>query len=186
MSPPAPRSVVRACHPDGDASEVARIYNHYVRGSVATFEEVEVTPTEIRARMRAICETHPWLVREEGGQLVGFAYARPWHTRSAYRHTVETTIYLDPERTGQQLGAPLYSELLGRLVALGTRRAVAVIALPNDPSVRLHERLGFQKAGHLTEIGYKQGRWIDVGHWLWSAPGPGTGGGSFPRRLSGS
>ena len=99
-------------------------------------------------------------------RLVGFAYAGRWHERSAYRHTVETSIYLDPARVGKGLGTRLYSALIDRLRARGDlHAAIGGIALPNKASVSLHERLGFEKTAHYREIGFKQGRWIDVGYW---------------------
>jgi phosphinothricin acetyltransferase len=93
------------------------------------------------------------------------AYAGPWNERAAYRWTVESTIYVDPSAHRRGVGDSLYDELLNRLRQQGFHSAVAVIALPNDPSVRLHERHGFARVGYLLEAGYKHGAWHDVGFW---------------------
>lgn len=148
-----------------DAAAIAAIYNHYIAKTVVTFEEVEVTAEEMRRRRRLVAEKFPWLVVEEAGSVVGYAYASPWHARAAYRHSVETTVYLAPDATGRGLGRPLYEALLDRLPPLGVHAAIGGIALPNPASVALHERLGFAKAAHYREVGHKFGRWIDVGYW---------------------
>lgn len=120
---------------------------------------------DMARRMAEITGRFPWLVWERDGVIVGYAYAMSWKTRSAYRHSVETTIYLSPNATGEGIGTALYQSLLERLRPLSIHRAVGIIALPNAASVALHEKLGFVKAGHLHEIGLKFGQWIDVGYW---------------------
>ena len=97
--------------------------------------------------------------------VVGYAYAGPWRTRAAYRFAVETTVYLDRNRTGHGLGRALYGRLLADLRELGFRCAMGGIALPNDASVALHERMGFVKVAHFREVGFKFNRWIDVAYW---------------------
>ena len=93
------------------------------------------------------------------------AYAAPWNGRAAYQWTVEATVYVDPSRQRRGVGDALYTELLARLRRQGFHSAVGVIALPNEPSVRLHERHGFVRVGRLIEAGYKLGAWHDVGFW---------------------
>ncbi|HET6588329.1 MAG TPA: GNAT family N-acetyltransferase, partial [Oleiagrimonas sp.] len=88
-----------------------------------------------------------------------------WKSRCAYRHSVETSIYLDPERTGQGIGRHLYVALLDAVRALGMHAVIGGVALPNAASVALHEHLGFHKVAHFEQVGYKQGRWIDVAYW---------------------
>jgi phosphinothricin acetyltransferase len=97
--------------------------------------------------------------------MVGYAYAKPWRPRSAYRFSVETTIYIAPGYQRRGVGAALYRDLLAALRQLDVHAAVGGIALPNDASVALHERLGFKKVGQFVEIGFKLGRWVDVGYW---------------------
>ena len=107
----------------------------------------------------------PWLVAEQAGTVHAYAYASPWKARSAYRHTLEVTVYVALGRERRGLGRALYGELERRLVAAGTHVLLGGIALPNDASVALHERLGFVQVGRLREVGLKFGRWIDVGYW---------------------
>ncbi|MEP6591257.1 MAG: N-acetyltransferase family protein, partial [Gemmatimonadota bacterium] len=107
----------------------------------------------------------PWLVAEQGGVVVGYAYAGKWKTRHGYRFTVESTVYLDPNHVGHGTGSRLYRALLDALRLQGVHSAIGGIGLPNEPSVRLHERLGFEKVAHFHENGIKFGRWIDVGYW---------------------
>jgi phosphinothricin acetyltransferase len=149
----------------GDAARICAIYNHYIESTVVTFEEEPVEPAEIASRMADVTANLPWLVYERDGALAGYAYASTWHKRSAYRFGVESTIYLAPDATGKGIGSRLYGALLAQLRERRLHCVVGVIALPNPGSVALHEKLGFAKIGHLKEIGWKFGRWVDVGHW---------------------
>ena len=107
----------------------------------------------------------PWYVVAAGGKPVGYAYASPWKARPAYRWSAEVTVYLDPTCAGRGLGKRLYGELLAALKSQGMHAAIGGIALPNEPSVGLHEKCGFRKVAHFAEVGFKFGRWIDVGYW---------------------
>ncbi|MBN2200480.1 N-acetyltransferase [bacterium] len=149
-----------------DAARIAGIYNHYITGTIVTFETDPVTPEEIGRRMRAVTRDYPYLaVEDDAGMLTGYAYASRFREREAYRHTAEVTIYLDRDRTGAGFGAPLFAELLGRLRETDTVALIGAIALPNEPSVGLHEKFGFRKVAHLEKVGHKFGKWIDVGYW---------------------
>jgi len=151
---------------DTDADALARIYNHYVAETVVTFEEQPVAPDEMARRAAEVLEAGlPWLVADEADGVVGFAYASKWKGRCAYRFAVETTVYLAPEAVGRGLGTALYAELLERVRALGMHTAIGGIALPNDASVALHEKLGMERVALFREVGFKLGRWIDVGYW---------------------
>jgi L-amino acid N-acyltransferase YncA len=159
---------LRAATP-ADAAEVAAIYADYVRGSTITFELDPPGPDEMRARIEGVAGAYPWIVAEvEDGRLAGYAYACPFRPRAAYRFAVETTVYLRPDAAGRGLGTSLYRPLLRTLEAQGYTQAIAAIALPNEASVRLHERLGFVHAGTYGEVGFKLGQWLDVG--LWQRP----------------
>src|SRR5262245_11438249 len=116
-------------------------------------------------RIAAVLAEHEWLVLESEAELLGYAYAGRFRDRAAYSLATESTIYLRHGLEGKGFGGPLYAELVRRTFARGYRHLVGAIALPNEPSVRLHERLGFVKAGHLFRIGRKFDRWIDVGNW---------------------
>ena len=153
--------VIRAVTP-ADASAIAGIYNHYIRHTTVTFEEADVSASDMAGRIATASPVRPWLVAERGGELAGYAYARTYHERAAYRHTVETAVYLDHRRVGQGLGAALYGALLDQLPRGAIHALVGSIALPNEPSVRLHEKLGFEQVGLYPQIGFKFGKWIDV------------------------
>ena len=149
-----------------DAAPIARIYNHYVADSIVTFEEEPVVAAEMRSRIEAILSASlPWFVAVDGTEVVGYAYASPWKPRRGYRFSVEVTVYLDPARAHSGIGSKLYSKLLPTLASAGFHSAMGGIALPNDASVRLHEKFGFEKVAHFKESGIKFGQWIDVGYW---------------------
>lgn len=149
----------------GDAARLAEIYDHYVRETVVTFEEEPVGADGMASRVQEIAARWPWLVIERDGRLTGYAYAAPWKSRSAYRHSVECTVYLAPEAVGRGDGRRLYDALLPQLAARGAHVAIGGIALPNAASVALHEACGFRKVAHFSEVGWKFGRWVDVGYW---------------------
>jgi phosphinothricin acetyltransferase len=145
---------------------MARIYNQYIRETVITFEETDVCAATMQERLRETLDTSlPWLVAEEAGDVIGFAYAHKWKVRAAYRFAVETTIYLDHRKTGRGLGPQLYDGLFRPLRTKRVHAVIGGIALPNDASVALHEGLGFSKVAHFKEVGFKFGRWVDVGYW---------------------
>jgi L-amino acid N-acyltransferase YncA len=148
-----------------DAAQVVDIYNHYVLNSVITFEEAAVTAEEMATRIADVRATLPWLVYETDGRIDGYCYATKWRVRAAYRFAVETTVYLRPGLARRGLGTQLYEELIERLRTLGRHIAIGGIALPNDASVGLHERMGFVKVAHFPQVGWKFDRWIDVGYW---------------------
>ena len=153
-----------------DAAAVAEIYNWYIANTVITFEVDPVSEDEMARRIAGVLANHEWLVLERAGELLGYAYAGRFRERAAYGQATESTIYLRHDLPGKGFGGPLYAELIRRTFARGYRHLVGAIALPNEPSVRLHERLGFVPAGRLVRIGYKFGRWIDVGNWQLERP----------------
>jgi phosphinothricin acetyltransferase len=149
-----------------DAEALARIYNHYIRESIITFEEIEIAPSEMAGRVAKVNELGlPWLIAESDGTMLGYAYAGKWRERSAYRFSAESTVYLDPHHTGRGIGTQLYRELLARLRTTRVHIVIGGVALPNEASVALHEKLGFTKVAHFKEVGFKLGRWIDVAYW---------------------
>ena len=149
-----------------DAPAIATIYNHYVAETVVTFEEDRVTASEMARRLADVhAASLPWLVAEQGGEIAGYAYATRWKTRSGYRFSVEITVYLAPAATRRGVGSRLYAELFSRLQQRGIHAVIGGIALPNDASIALHEKFGLRKVAHFEEVGFKLGRWIDVGYW---------------------
>jgi L-amino acid N-acyltransferase YncA len=150
----------------GYSGAIAEIYNHYVAETVITFEEEPVSAPEMARRIEeARSASLPWLVAEREGKVVGYAYASQWRARSAYRFSVEVTVYLDPGYPRRGIGSRLYEALLPELKTRGIHAALGVIALPNEASVALHEKFGFAKVAHLREVGLKFDRWVDVGYW---------------------
>jgi len=150
----------------GDAAAIAAIYNHYVLKTIITFEEEAVPDAEMAQRITDVLGAGlPWLVWEENGRVLGYAYASKWKSRCAYRYAVESSIYLDKEATGRGLGTKLYVALIDALRAKGIHSIIGGVALPNDASVGLSEKLGFKKIGQFKEVGWKFEQWIDVGYW---------------------
>jgi phosphinothricin acetyltransferase len=143
---------------------IAEIYNYYILNTIITFELDPISPQEIVNRMKKYKEVGPYLVYEENGEVVGYTYVSKFRERKAYEHSVESTIYLKNGCGGKGLGSKLYSELLSR-VSQPYHAIIGGIALPNDASVKLHEKCGFKKVGHFAEVGNKFGKWIDVGFW---------------------
>ena len=146
----------------GDAAAIAAIYHPYIRATPGSFEEEDVTAEVMAGRIAAATAHYPWLVLELGDRVIGYAYARKYHERAAYRHTVETAIYLHAGLHRQGYGRLLYGALLAQLPALGVRSAIGGISWPNPGSIGLHEAMGFVKVGHFPQIGFKFGDWIDV------------------------
>jgi len=148
-----------------DAFQIAEIYNYYILNSYATFEEEIVDALDFRERIQATIIKYPWLVFEEEGEIYGYAYASKFNTRCAYKNTVEISIYLRNGKTGLGVGTLLYAVLLEILDKGNYHAIIGGVSLPNETSVRLHEKFGFQKVAHFKEVGYKFNRWIDVGYW---------------------
>jgi phosphinothricin acetyltransferase len=148
-----------------DAAAIAAIYNHYVNTTIISMENDPVGTDEMAARIAAIQAAGlPWLVLVEGERVYGYSYASQWRARPGYRHSVESTVYLDPGLRGRGHGLALYRALLARLEGR-FHSVIGGIALPNAASIALHERLGFRQVACFHEVGHKFGAWIDVGYW---------------------
>ena len=149
-----------------DAAALARIYNHYVEHTTVTFEEAPVTAAEMGRRWSDVDQAGlPFLVAESAGRVVAYAYASPWKGRCAYRFSVEVSVYVDEAHRGRGLGSRLYARLFPRLRQQGFHVVIGGIALPNAGSVALHEKFGLRQVACFEEVGYKLGRWVDVGYW---------------------
>jgi L-amino acid N-acyltransferase YncA len=156
-------AIIRSVLPQ-DAAAICDIYHHYVTQTMITFEEEPVTEEAMRRRILSIIPGLPWLVAE-GDAVLGYAYASRWKERAAYRHTVESTVYLRSGFEGQGLGSMLYKALLEQLRSAGFHTVVGCIALPNPASVALHEKFGYSQVAQFREVGFKFNQWIDVGYW---------------------
>ena len=165
QSDPAPTSaIVIRDATDQDAVEIQRIYAHHVETGTASFEEVAPDVATIAERRRSIVNGNaPYIVAELDGTVHGFAYATSFRPRTAYRYTVEDSIYVDPQATGKGIGSLLLSALIERSTTLGFRQMVAVIGGgQNVASINLHARQGFTQVGHLKSTGFKFGSWVDT------------------------
>lgn len=148
-----------------DATDIRDIYNEYILNSIITFEEQTVTTEEIRARIQRITQSYPWLVYEENDKVAGYTYATRWKERSAYRHSVETAMYLNKDVIGKGIGTKLKGAILDELKSMGIHCIISGIALPNPASVALNEKFGFRKVAHFKEVGFKMNQWVDVAYW---------------------
>jgi phosphinothricin acetyltransferase len=157
---------------EDDLAQACEIVNHFVANTFFNFRTEPQDVDEWRNDWKRLHKRFPWLVATDD-RLVGVAYAAPWNERAAYQWTAEATVYVDPSSQRRGVGDALYTELLGRLRRQGFHSVIAVIALPNDPSVRLHERHGFTPVGRLVDAGYKMNAWHDVGFWQCSLRGRG-------------
>lgn len=154
--------MIRAATP-ADAAAITAIYNEQILLGTATAEEVELGEAEMAARMATVAaERLPWFVWD-GGDVLGYAYARPYHSRAAYRWTVEDAVYVAADARGQGVGGALLSALVSACEAAGKRQMIASItAQGGDASVALHARAGFAEVGRFPAIIRKFGRWLDV------------------------
>lgn len=158
-----------------DLPALCAIYNHYIANTVISFEETPVTEADLAARIAKVQSGgFPWLVVEEGGGVLGYAYASLWKERSAYRFCAEISVYLDHAQTGKGWGTQLYNALFTELKKGPIRVVIGGIALPNPASVALHEKFGMKQASHYREVGFKFGQWIDVGYWQGELQGSGV------------
>jgi L-amino acid N-acyltransferase YncA len=154
---------IRDADPNRDAAACAAIYAPHVEGSAVSFEERAPDAAEMAARIERYGARHAWLIAERDGEAVGYAYATAFNERPAYRWSASVSAYVAEDARGQGVGRALYEALFERLRERGFRMACAGITLPNEASVGLHERLGFELVGVNREIGWKHGAWRDVG-----------------------
>jgi L-amino acid N-acyltransferase YncA len=147
-----------------DAAAIAAIYAPYVEHTAVSFEQVPPAAEQLGQRLLAEPRL-PWLVADREGDVVGFAYASAHRARAAYLWAIDVSVYVRADEQGRGTGRQLYAALLPIVRGLGYVTAQAGIALPNDASVRLHESFGFTAVGVYPRVGFKLGRWHDVGWW---------------------
>jgi phosphinothricin acetyltransferase len=154
--------LVRPAAPQ-DLPAIQSIYAHHVMHGLASFEEQAPPLEEMRRRFEAVTgDGLPYLVAEEKGEVLGYGYCTLYRTRSAYRYTLEDSIYVKQGRQGKGVGKAVLAELIARCTALQYRQIIAVIGdSGNAGSIKLHASLGFVRAGNLRSTGYKFGRWVD-------------------------
>ena len=153
--------LIREARPD-DARALRDVYAPFVERTAVTFETEVPAVDDFAARVAKAQTNWSWLVAEVPGGIAGYAYGTRWRERQAYGKTVETSAYLDERFHRQGIGLALYHALLQALAVKGYHTAVAGIALPNEASVALHQRLGFDPVGVFRAVGFKFGAWHDV------------------------
>lgn len=149
-----------------DSEALAAIYGHAVLHGLGTFEAEPPSAADMNARRLAIAERGlPYLVAEDEGRVLGFAYAAPFRARAAYRYTLEDSVYVAPDASGKGVGRTVLSAVIAACEALGIRQLVAVIGdSGNAGSIGLHQSLGFEQTGVGRSVGFKHGRWVDIVH----------------------
>jgi phosphinothricin acetyltransferase len=148
-----------------DAAQIQAIYASIVRETAISFEFDPPTVEEMRQRIRKTLERLPWLVYEDRGAILGYVYASPHRERAAYQWSVDVSVYVRADARRSGVGRALYTSLFRLLALQGYYNAYAGISLPNPASVSLHESLGFRPVGVFQAVGYKFGKWHDVGWW---------------------
>lgn len=149
-----------------DAAQIAEIYNYYIKTSHATFELETIDFLEMENRIRETFQkNYPFFVCEENEQIIGYAYGRMFRPRRAYMHSIEVSVYIKNGAEDKGVGTRLYQKLLQEILQKDFHAIIAGISLPNDASIKLHEKFGFEKVAHFREVGFKFERWIDVGYW---------------------
>jgi L-amino acid N-acyltransferase YncA len=148
-----------------DAAQIAEIYNYYIKNTHQTFETEPLSADEMQERIAKTIEDYPYLIAEEDGEIYGYAYATQFKMRQAYEFSAEVSIYVKNAAKQKGIGTRLYEKLFEELKETDIHALIAGISLPNDPSVQFHQKLGFSKVAHFREVGYKLGRWVDVGYW---------------------
>lgn len=148
-----------------DVEKILPIYNFHVENTIVTFDITPLTVEQYSEKVKRISDEFPFLVFEENNVILGFAYASKWRPKPAYNQTAETTVYTHHDARGKQIGTKLYTELLKQMKDQNYKVAIGGISLPNDHSIRFHEKFGFEKIGHFSKVGKKFGKWIDVAFW---------------------
>jgi len=156
--------MIRKVKPE-DAQDIALIYNYYIENTTITFETSSVSSEEMACRIADISQQYPYLVYEESDKIAGYCYVSSWKKKTAYSKTVESTIYIAKGFQGKGLGRALMKELINELREKSFHAVIACITIPNPISVKLHEELGFRQVSEFKEVGYKFGKWLDVGDW---------------------
>lgn len=145
-----------------DAERIASIYNRYVSKTTITFETEPVPVEVMRGRIDSISSAFPYFVYEYDGELLGYCYAHLWKEREAYSKTLETTVYLAPEACRKGIGSLLMNHLIEDCRRRGCHALVACITADNQPSIAMHESLGFRQVSHFSQVGLKFDRWLDI------------------------
>jgi phosphinothricin acetyltransferase len=148
-----------------DTEQILEIYSPYVLDTDISFETAVPSKEEMEKRIESVLSNKPWIVIEDEKHILGYAYASEHNERSAYRWSVDLSVYIRQDSRGMGLGKALYTALFHILKLQGYCNAYAIIVLPNESSIGIHEYFGSVKVAHYNNVGYKLGNWHDVGCW---------------------
>ncbi len=149
-----------------DASDICNIYNYYIQNSIATFEEQILYVKEMEIRIaECISSGLPWIVFEEENKVIGYGCLSKWKGRCSYRHSFESSVYVQTSHQKKGIGSKIYDALLNTNKVKNSHVIIGGISLPNEASIILHEKFGFKKVAHFKEVGFKFDQWVDVGYW---------------------
>lgn len=156
--------MIRSVHID-DASALLDIYNYYVLNTTVNFDIDPLSLETFTDKINHIVSEYPYIVYEENNEILGFAYGSRFRPRPAYNYTAESTVYVKHTAHGKQIGSKLYTELIRLLKETDLHTVLGVLTVPNDASINLHEKFGFEQVAHLKEVGLKFGEWQNIGIW---------------------
>lgn len=148
-----------------DSQKLLDIYNYYVLNTAVTFDIEPLSLQVFKDKLICIQTDYPLIVYEEDGEILGYAYGSRFRPKPAYNYVVESTVYVKQDAHGKQIGTKLYTELLRLLKQTQSHTVLGVLTIPNDASIKLHEKFGFKQVAHLKEVGLKFGKWQDIGIW---------------------
>ena len=154
--------MIRPVNAATDYAAIADIYNKYIADTTVSFETATLTELQMRQRIESIAKDYPYFVYEDEGKVLGFSYVHRWKERAAYSHTLETTIYLEPDIKHNGVGTALMQHIIEECRKLGIHVLIACITGENTESIEFHRKLGFTKVSHFHNVGKKFGRWLDV------------------------
>ena len=148
-----------------DTRAILEIYNYYVLNSTVTFDIDPITFDAFSEKLKLISADYPFIVFEENNEILGYAYGSRFRPRPAYNYVAESTVYVKHTTHGKQIGTKLYAELIKLLKETNLHTVLGVLTIPNDASIKLHEKFGFEQVANLKEVGFKFGEWQNIGIW---------------------
>lgn len=148
-----------------DAQELLEMYNYYVINTTVNFDIEPLSLKTFLDKLNIITEDYPFIVFEENNEILGYAYGSRFRPRAAYNYVAESTVYVKHTAHGKQIGSKLYAELIRLLQETDLHTVLGVLTIPNEASIKLHEKFGFEQVANLKEVGLKFGEWQNVGIW---------------------
>lgn len=148
-----------------DAQELLDMYNYYVMNTTVTFDIEPLTLDVFKEKIKQIITEYPFIVFEENNDILGYAYGSRFRPRAAYNYVAESTVYVKHTAHGNQIGSKLYAELIRLLKKTNLHTVLGVLTIPNEASIKLHEKFGFEQVANLREVGFKFGEWQHIGIW---------------------